>query len=133
MMFEHWRKPELFPESREFLSICPVPVYIVSNIDTEDLEAALEFNELRVNGLITSKDARAYKPHPLVFKYALDKAGILPNEAVHIGDSLSSDVAGAEAARINAVWLNRHNKTVPADVKYSITRLTDLFDLPIWD
>ena len=35
---------------------------------------------------------------------------------MHIGDSLSSDVEGAGAADINAIWLNRSHKAVPDGV-----------------
>lgn len=33
---------------------------------------------------------------------------IKTNEVVHIGDSLNSDVKGAGALGINAIWINRY-------------------------
>lgn len=47
------------------------------------------------------------KPDPLIFRAALEKAGCQPNQAVHIGDSLTHDIAGARAVGIHSVWLNR--------------------------
>lgn len=32
-MFQHWVKPPIFEESKEFFEISPLPIYIVSNID----------------------------------------------------------------------------------------------------
>ena len=119
LMFAHWVKPPIFEESRQFFDECPVPVYIVSNIDRADLLSALEFHDLRPAGVFTSEDARAYKPRKEIFQLALRSTGLKGNEAVHIGDSLSSDVKGAEASGINAIWLNRSRKAVPEGVTAS--------------
>jgi phosphoserine phosphatase len=47
------------------------------------------------------------KPAPAIFRAALDAAGCQPEEAVHIGDSLTHDIAGARGVGIYSVWLNR--------------------------
>lgn len=47
------------------------------------------------------------KPDPRIFDAALRDFGIEPHQAVHIGDSLLTDVAGAQASGIPAIWLNR--------------------------
>ncbi len=44
---------------------------------------------------------------------ALKKVNLQPDEVVHIGDSLSSDIKGASALGINTVWINRDGKVVP--------------------
>ncbi|MBI3799345.1 MAG: HAD family hydrolase, partial [Deltaproteobacteria bacterium] len=41
------------------------------------------------------------------FHAALAAAGCRPDQAVHIGDSLIHDVAGARGVGIYSVWLNR--------------------------
>jgi HAD superfamily hydrolase (TIGR01549 family) len=51
-----------------------------------------------------------YKPDPEPFHMALDELDVEPGRAVHVGNSLESDVAGALAAGLVAVWL------APADV-----------------
>lgn len=51
--------------------------------------------------------ARAYKPHRELFEKALAVSGYPAGQAVHIGDSLTSDVAGARAAGIAPVLLDR--------------------------
>lgn len=116
MMFAHWVKPQIFDEAKQFFEECPVPVYIVSNIDTADILKALDFHDLKPAGVFTSEDARAYKPRKELFQLALGSTGLNCDEVVHIGDSLSSDVRGAGEAGINAIWLNRSHKVVPDGV-----------------
>lgn len=130
MMFAHWVKPPIFDESKEFFETCHVPIYIVSNIDTDDILSALEYHGLKPAGVFTSEDAKSYKPRKELFQLALQSAGLKGNEAVHIGDSLSSDVKGASALGINAVWLNRSNKEVPDGVT-AIGNLLEAYDLGI--
>jgi putative hydrolase of the HAD superfamily len=44
------------------------------------------------------------KPDPAPFHRVLDGLEIVPDRAVHVGNSLESDVAGARAAGVPAVW-----------------------------
>ena len=122
MMFEHWMKPPIFEEAKEFFRKSPVPIYIVSNIDTSDIMCAIEYHGLNPAGVFTSEDARSYKPRRELFELAFSKTGLKPDEVIHIGDSISSDVKGASALGIKTLWLNRFGKAVPDDV-------TDIKDL----
>lgn len=117
LMFEHWIKPPIFEDSKEFFEKSPVPIYIVSNIDTDDINQAIEYHNLKPAGVFTSEDARAYKPRRELFELALNKTGFAPDEVIHIGDSISSDVKGASALGIHTLWLNRFGKEVPDGVK----------------
>ena len=47
---------------------------------------------------------------------------------LHVGDSLEQDVAGAGAAGVHTVWLNREGLTNDTGIKadYEISSLTDL-------
>ena len=117
LMFEHWIKPPIFEDSKEFFEKSPVPIYIVSNIDTDDINQAIEYHNLKPAGVFTSEDARAYKPRKELFELALNKTGFAPEEVIHIGDSISSDVKGASALGICTLWLNRFGKEVPDGVK----------------
>jgi FMN hydrolase / 5-amino-6-(5-phospho-D-ribitylamino)uracil phosphatase len=47
------------------------------------------------------------KPDIGMFVHALGESGVPAVAAVHVGDSLACDVAGAQAAGWKAVWLNR--------------------------
>ena len=37
MMFAHWIKPPIFEDSKDFFEKSPLPIYVVSNIDTPDI------------------------------------------------------------------------------------------------
>lgn len=81
---------------------------VVSNWDIS-LHDVLDATGLRplVDGVVCSADVGASKPDPAVFVAALELAGARPEDVVHIGDSLEEDVAGARAAGIEPVLLNR--------------------------
>jgi 2-haloacid dehalogenase/putative hydrolase of the HAD superfamily len=126
LMFSHWQKPPVFADTLPFFEKCPVPACIVSNIDRCDVMSALDHIGVKPRGIFTSEDARSYKPRKELFLYALNKTGLAPHEVIHVGDSLSSDVKGAELAGIKAVWLNRGGREVPEGVN-SVRVLTELF------
>ena len=42
-----------------------------------------------------------------MFEVACKRVGCQPAELLHVGDSLSSDVQGANAVGARSVWLNR--------------------------
>jgi FMN phosphatase YigB (HAD superfamily) len=65
--FAHWLAPPIFPDAVPFLAqvrSLRMPICVVSNIDRGDIEAAIAFHGLQFDGLVTSEDARAYKPRP---------------------------------------------------------------------
>lgn len=117
MLFEQWVKPPIFEDSKEFMENSPLPVYIVSNIDKADIEEAIQFHGLNPAGVFTSEDAKSYKPCGRIFDMALEEAGLRPNEVIHIGDSIGSDVKGARRKGIRALLINRSGKEVPDDVE----------------
>lgn len=114
--FNHWQKPEIFKDSKPFLDALEIPVYILSNIDTADVKAAIEHHNIHVDGVLTSEDVRSYKPRSEIFIEALRRFNLTNNEVIHIGDSLTSDVAGAQKAGLQAMWLNRKRKKKPEDM-----------------
>ena len=68
---------------------------------------ALQFGEhFHPDLFVTSEHAACFKPDERLFRYALERAGVQPHEAMHIGDSLEADVAGAQGAGMRAVWFN---------------------------
>ena len=104
---DYWSAPTPFPETEEFLRRLPVPSLIVSNIDNKNIDKALKFTRHPFQAVITSEDARCYKPRVEIFNAALQIGGYQPQEVLLMGDSLSLDVAGANHAGIDVVWMNR--------------------------
>lgn len=127
MMFEHWVKPPIFEESKQFFEMSPVPIYIVSNIDRDDVLQALDFNSLKPMGVFTSEDAKSYKPRKELFELALKNTGFSRDKVVHIGDSLSSDIKGASSIGINTIWINRSGREIPNGV-CAVENLLDVYD-----
>ncbi|MEA2399450.1 MAG: hypothetical protein QOK25_3006 [Thermoleophilaceae bacterium] len=60
-----------------------------------------------LDGVVCSAVAGAAKPDAAVFSAALAVAGCDAGEALHAGDSLEKDVAGARAAGLRAVLVRR--------------------------
>ena len=60
-----------------------------------------------LDGVLTSAAIGVRKPDPAIFAAALGLAAVDANACRHVGDSLTEDVAGARAAGIEAVLLDR--------------------------
>ena len=130
-LVEYWRSPALHVEALEALARLDLPICCVSNADTEHIRSAIECHALAFDHLITSEDARCYKPEPAIFHRALDAVGAAPGEAVHVGDSLHSDVRGAENVGIDAVWICRNGRIHDigtARPRHKISSLNELRD-----
>ena len=60
-----------------------------------------------LDGVVTSAGSGSRKPDPVIFSQALEIAGCGADEAVHVGDTREEDLAGAEAAGIRALLIDR--------------------------
>jgi putative hydrolase of the HAD superfamily len=87
---------------------------VTNNVVAEQIEklAHLGMTDL-VDVLVISEEAGVQKPDAAIFRIALQRAGAEADDAVMIGDSWGSDVLGARAAGIRAVWLNRARLPCP--------------------
>jgi putative hydrolase of the HAD superfamily len=91
---------------------------VVSNWDVS-LHDVLERTGLRglVDAVVISAELGVAKPDPAIFRAALDRLGAAAEGAVHVGDSLEHDVAGARAAGLEAVLVARNGAAAPAGVR----------------
>jgi putative hydrolase of the HAD superfamily len=69
------------------------------------------------------------KPDPRIFKAALDEAGADPGATVHVGDQPVNDVAGALAAGITPVLIDRFGRHPDADGAHRVEDLGGLLEL----
>jgi 2-haloalkanoic acid dehalogenase type II len=129
-MYAHWQRPPVFDDALAFLARVPLPVLVVSNIDRRDIESAIGHHRLTFEAVLTSEDARSYKPRPELFRAAAEAAGAPLDRLLHVGDSATSDVAGANALGIPVAWVNRAQKRLPNGLRaeFEVSRLTDLLD-----
>lgn len=56
--------------------------------------------------VIDSSKVGVEKPDPRIFRLALARAGVAPDEAVYVGDFYSIDVLGARAAGLRAILMD---------------------------
>jgi putative hydrolase of the HAD superfamily len=84
-----------------------VAVGIVSNADGT-IAALLERLELKTGASVVMDSAvvGVDKPDPRIFALALDALGVAPQTAVHVGDTIYADVAGALAAGVAPVHVD---------------------------
>ncbi|NQX60649.1 HAD family hydrolase [Paenibacillus qinlingensis] len=131
ILFKHWQCPQLFEDAKTFLERIRTPKIILSNIDRHDIQSAIHHNGLSFENMITSEDVKSYKPRPEMFQKALMTYNLHPSEVLHVGDSLTSDVAGAQRAGIKVAWINRSNKVLPQNVipDYIVKSLEELIPL----
>jgi putative hydrolase of the HAD superfamily len=66
-----------------------------------------------VDAIVASAVVGAAKPDERIFRAALGAAGCEPGEAVHVGDSIDADVAGALTAGVAAVLIDRDGTRGP--------------------
>lgn len=99
---------------------------VVSNWDAS-LNAVLDRLGLAplLDGVVTSAVVGARKPDGAIFARALEIAGVPARQALHVGDSLDEDVAGARAAGIEPVLIRREGGDLPAGVR-TIASLAEL-------
>jgi len=55
------------------------------------------------------------KPSPEIFRAACAQLDCEPGEVLHVGDDPQLDVAGARAAGLRAIWINRSGAAWPGD------------------
>ncbi len=100
--------------------------------------AAVQRSRLACSGLeryfdvvVISEEVGAAKPDQVIFDAAFVRMGNPSRSAVFmVGDSLSSDMAGAIAYGVDACWFNPQGKPRPVDLGlcYEIRRLDEVLD-----
>lgn len=107
-----------------------VRLAVVSNWDVS-LPGVLDAAGLgeALDAVLTSAQVGAAKPAPAIFAAALAAVGVGAAEAVHVGDSLDHDVAGAQASGLRAILLRRDG---PAPGPPGVPVIASLLELPEW-
>ena len=108
-----------------------LPVVIVNNGMSKVQHGRMEGSEVRhfISGMVISEEVGAAKPDPRMLELAMEKAGVTDRRrALMLGDSLSSDIAAAANAGVDACWFNprgaKNAKGLP--VRYEIRSLDEV-------
>ena len=109
-------------------------LYIVTNAVASVQRARLASSAIApyIKGAFISEEAGASKPARAYFDYVLARLpGVTPADCLVVGDSLSSDIQGANNAGLPCCWFNRTGAPRPADLRvdYEITALPQLLDI----
>ncbi|MFX1490435.1 MAG: HAD family hydrolase [Promethearchaeota archaeon] len=56
--------------------------------------------------IVYSDETGVYKPHPKMFEIPLKKFNCKAPNAIHIGDSLATDIKGAQDVNMLTIWIN---------------------------
>lgn len=117
------------PPALAALARLGIPVAVVSNWDC-GLPDALRAAGLSrsVAAVCASAAVGAAKPDPAIFRRALGELGVPAARAVHCGDHPGADCAGARAAGVRAVLLDRRGDHSGSPCP----RVRDLLELVEW-
>lgn len=76
-----------------------------------------------------SMDIGYDKPDIRFYQEALRRCGLQPQDVLMIGDSMTTDILGAQAAGLGVLYFNRRNEPLPAhsDIR-SVSSLTQILD-----
>jgi putative hydrolase of the HAD superfamily len=115
-----------FPEARDVLAAVRArlsqirggsdwPLGVITNGPAEVQRAKIDLLGVGdlVDFAVISGELGVAKPDPAIFREALARAGVEAGEAVFVGDSVEHDMAGARAAGIASVWVNRYGRAWP--------------------
>ncbi len=84
--------------------------------------------------IVISESVGVSKPDRSIFETAAGRMGRNAGDCIHVGDSLEGDVAGALAAGMRAIWVNRSGKQLENERKIAAPQAKDLNAvLPILD
>ena len=110
-MHKIWRKvwvhAPLFEDVKPFFERSKLPIYVLSNDDTCSLEESMKIKGLEPAGIISAEMAHACKPNRAIFEKAMEVAEVKPDEVIHIGDSITSDIEPAKILGITPVYISR--------------------------
>ena len=83
---------------------------LISNAsDDDNTQALVDKGNFRpyLEYIVSSASFGKRKPHPDIFRSALDHFGIKAEEAVMVGDDYEADIVGASEAGMQSIWITR--------------------------
>ena len=76
--------------------------------------------------IITSEISNSVKPKKEIFDFAIKQANGKMAECIMIGDNQEADIAGAQSAGMDAIFVNHINAVCSQNPKYTICHLKEL-------
>jgi putative hydrolase of the HAD superfamily len=123
---QRWRAyPDVKPAFGR-LSTLGLQLGIISNWDRR-LNSLIEGVGLGeyLSTVVSSAEVGLHKPDPRIFELACERLGVVPQEAVHVGDHHYADIVGATAVGMIPVLIDRHS-SARAKVERYVTSLDNI-------
>jgi 2-haloacid dehalogenase len=108
-----WERLDPWPDAIDILRRVretPIALGVLSNGDQAMLQALLSRLPVAFDRVISTEGGK-FKPHPSVYRKALEMTGGDASSLLHVAGS-PTDAVGATAAGICTVWVNRGNDAV---------------------
>jgi putative hydrolase of the HAD superfamily len=81
------------------------------------------------DAVAVSREVGILKPDPRIFAIALERLGVSAPDSAFVGDTPATDIKGAHAAGMKAIWLNRSGARLPDGIVPDAT-VASLSSLP---
>ncbi len=103
---------------------------VITNMNTTGYKILAELDLIvQIDFAITSLEAKAEKPDKRIFEMAFKKAKCEPEENIHVGDQILSDIIGAKLVGTNYILIDRYSLNETFEDGPRITTLIQLPEL----
>lgn len=102
-------------------------LHIITNGFAEVQELKLQNSQIAhfFRTVTTSEEVGLKKPHPVIFKTALEKASVDAQKSIMIGDTFEADIMGAEQVGMDTLFFNYRKDKIPPNYKV-VQTLTEI-------
>jgi len=104
------------------------PLHIITN-GFEEVQT-IKIRECGLNPyfdeIIISEQLKHNKPHPSVFRFAIEKVKTTAETSLMIGDNLEVDILGAKGVGMDGVYFNPKNIDHHEEVKFEVKSLSEI-------
>jgi 2-haloacid dehalogenase len=121
-----------FPDTKPILDRLAkhCKLVIISNAEDAMIAHNVANMDVAFYDVITAEQARAYKPTPPAFYYALRRLGCNKEDILHVAQGFNYDIMPAHSLGWERVWINRNKRPGNQDDYGPYTELHDLTGLP---
>ncbi len=127
--FEKKESWEIYPDVWSALRFFRQNNFVLGIVSNWDLRLERVMQNLglahRFDFMVGSSNFGVTKPDAKIFLEAARRAGVKPEEAVHIGDNYEEDFLGATSAGVTAFHLNRNGDPAQAPRDLTVTSLDE--------
>ncbi|MEE9259151.1 MAG: HAD family hydrolase [Nitrospinaceae bacterium] len=135
---EMYKDRQLYPDTVSTLQELQgsgVRLGIVSNTTNpgfmKDYERELTGLDPYFEFALYSSELPYRKPHPSIYRLAIERLGIPEKDILFVGDNLKVDIAGAQAVGLPALWINREGAESgnPVTPDYEVHSLSEILTI----